>query len=163
MSKKIIESQIVDTTIVVDGASGEVLHEETRTQTASKIIRTYGDGFFIVSFEAEKYMDGLSGSQRRMITLLMKEATYANHEEYPLVVKLNAETKKDIIEKCGLSSMSSIDNTLSLLIKRKVLRRLKPYHFQFNPFLFAKGKFEDIEKVRETWVDYLDDANDTKT
>lgn len=162
MKRKTIESQIVDTTVVVDGSSGEVLHEETHTQTAYKTIRPCNKKYSILFDDGLKYIIGLPRSQRDLIVLLIPLMEYADKKQ-PLSVTLNSTVKQGLCEQLGLTDIRSFNNILSQLVKQKILRRIGDGIYQFNPYLCAKGELDTIEKVCETWDDYLDSTNDAQS
>lgn len=83
---------------------------------------------------------------------LLKRATYAG-EEFGMTVILNSFLKKRIMKEVGYERMQSLDNSIRKLVKGKILYRIDMGTFQFNPYLFGKGNWADVAKIRLN-VDY---------
>lgn len=150
MAKTTIESQITDTTVLVDVSSGEVLQEETHTQTASKTIRTAEPPYIKLYIEDMLYMADMPKTYTNITYSLAKRASYANEEE-GLCVALTPFIKEKICKECGWTETRSLNNALSKLVKGNIIKRLGTGTYQLNPYLFGKGEWKDIEKVRMTW------------
>ena len=79
--------------------------------------------------------------------LLKKLLKYSNYEN---LILLPSYIKK-IIAKELETSIPTIDNSLSKLTKKGILRREGTGVYRLNPHLFGKGSWQDIKKIRLTW------------
>lgn len=77
---------------------------------------------------------------------LMKLTTWENK------IVLNSSIKKDIMAKLEIKT-STLNNTLSQFVKKKILYRLDVGVYMPNPYLFARGEYVDIHQLRLV-VDY---------
>ena len=150
MAKTIIESKITDSTVVVDGQTGEVLQNIEHSQTGTKTIRTAEPPYIKLYVEDMLYMCDMPKTYTNLTLELVKRASYANDEE-GLCVSLNSFVKGKICTACGWDKMRSLNNALTKLVKGNILKRLGTGTYQLNPFLFGKGEWKDIENIRMTW------------
>ena len=150
MPKTIIESQLSNTLAIVDGQTGELLQEQTTTQTASKTIRTAEPPYIKLYIEDMLYMSDMPKTFTNLTYSLVKRANYANDEE-GLCVALTGFVKEKICKECGWEETRSLNNALSKLVKGNILKRLGTGTYQLNPYLFGKGEWKDIENIRVTW------------
>lgn len=63
-------------------------------------------------------------------------------------VCLSAGIKRIISKELGLKNNRSINNALSDLVKGKILYRIETGVYNFNPYLFGKGDWQDIARLR---------------
>lgn len=150
MSKTIIESKSTNTLAVVDGQTGEVLQEETHTQVASKTIHGAEPPYIKLYLQDMLYMSDLPKSYSGLVYTMLKRSSYANDEE-GLCVTLAQYTKEKILKECGWDKMQSLNNALNKLVKGNVIKRLGTGVYQFNPYLFGRGEWKDIDNIRLTW------------
>lgn len=78
---------------------------------------------------------------------LLKRVSYAGDEEGMCVV-LAPRIKQVICKELGWKRVSSFDNALQKLLAGKILYRLDRGIYQFNPYLFGKGDWQDISNLR---------------
>jgi len=88
------------------------------------------------------HINGLPDGVKRTLNALLKLMTYEN------MIILNPFVKNQIKEELGYKNMQSLNNNLNKLVKSEILFRKGTGTYQMNPFLFAKGKWEDIKKIR---------------
>lgn len=150
MAKTIIESKITDSTVVVDGQTGEVLQNIEHSQTGTKTIRSAEPPYVKFYIEDMLYMSDMPKTYTNLTYELIKRATYANEEE-GLCVSLTPYTKSKICTACGWDKLRSLNNALTKLVKGGILKRLGTGTYQLNPYLFGKGEWRDIENIRMTW------------
>lgn len=77
---------------------------------------------------------------------LIKNTTYENK------IILNGSIKKEIISRLDIK-ISTLNNALSRFTKAEILYRLDTGIYMPNPYLFARGKWEDVQDLRMI-VDY---------
>jgi predicted transcriptional regulator len=72
---------------------------------------------------------------------------FLKHMNWENRLVLNMGVKKRMAESIGLS-VSSIDNALTKLVKGGLLIREDKGNYLFNPYLFGKGNWENIQEIR---------------
>jgi hypothetical protein len=127
----------------------EYVHEVINVQTGE-----------LLQHKSEKI--GLVPIQPSYVKLYLADISYlnrlpkwANGILYELLVVmnykneifLNGELKRRIAEKLSIKS-KSIDQALTTFVKQSVLDRIGPSSYRANPWLFGKGKWEDIRGIR---------------
>lgn len=75
---------------------------------------------------------------------LLKRMEWGNNE-----IVLNSSIKKRIATELDINTQT-IDNALSKFVKKNIFKRLDTGIYQANPFLFGRGSWEDIRKIRLT-------------
>lgn len=100
------------------------------------------------------YLSDMPKKHSKILYTLLKRASYAGEKD-GMQVCLSSGLKRMILKELGLKNIGSIDNALSDLVKGKVLYRLETGVYQFNPYLFGKGDWQDIDRLRME-IDYDD-------
>lgn len=72
------------------------------------------------------------------------------YTDYQNKILLPSGIKKSIIEKYKIS-MGTLDNNLSKLLKLEIIKKLGTGVYQLNPYLFGKGKWENVKSIRVQW------------
>jgi len=80
-----------------------------------------------------------------VLTELLLHVNYANE------IMLPQGLKERIVDTLKISK-GSLDNSLSLLVKKGLLQRLGRGVYKLNPYLFGKGKWQDIKEIRMEWI-----------
>lgn len=150
MAKTVIESQLKNTINVVDGQTGEVLEYQEHTQTETKTIRSAEPSYVKLYIDDILYMADIPKAYSPLVYELAKRASYANEEE-GMCVSLTGFVKQKICTSCGWNEMRVMNNYLSKLSKASIIKRLGVGTYQLNPYLFGRGEWKDIEKIRMTW------------
>lgn len=78
---------------------------------------------------------------------LLKRVSYAGDTD-GMCVTLVPHIKKRICEELKWKNMKSLDNALMKLVEGKILYRVARSVYQFNPYLFGKGDWQDISRLR---------------
>ena len=78
---------------------------------------------------------------------MLKRVAYAGEED-GLCVTLVPRIKKTICQELGWKTVASLDNALLKLINGKILYRVDRGIFRFNPYLFGKGDWQDVARLR---------------
>ena len=146
MSKKKQKVTQQETTTVIDSETGEILKTTD-----------------IKSFQVEKepnyvkmYIDDISKlknippSSNEVLNVLVRNMSYGN------IVVMIKPIKDRIMEHTGLS-LNTINKSIDNLYKAGILIRQSRGVYLVDPTLFAKGKWEDIKKLRLV-VDYKSDG-----
>lgn len=81
---------------------------------------------------------------------LLKKMDYSNE------IVLNSTVKKRMAELLDIN-FRSIDNALVKLVSKKIFFRLGPGVYQANPYIFGRGNWGEVEKIRLT-VSYSADG-----
>lgn len=110
--------------------------------TEHKSIKKTREGNFIKLYlEDLGYIHHLQGSQTEVLYHLLKRMSYDN-----LIVVNKAI--KEIISKDTGKALSTINNAISKYHEKDILIKKGRGVYLANPYLFGKGKFEDINKIR---------------
>ena len=70
-----------------------------------------------------------------------------------MIVTVSAGLKRLIAKELDIKNSRSINNALTDFVKADILKRLETGVYQFNPYLFGRGDWRDIDRLRMT-VDY---------
>lgn len=93
------------------------------------------------------YISDMPKKHYKILCELLKRATYAGDKD-GMQVCLSAGMKRIIAKALNYKSTQPIDNALSELSKGKILYRVETGVYQFNPYLFGKGDWQDIARLR---------------
>lgn len=93
------------------------------------------------------YLSDMPKHHEKVLYELLKRSTYAG-EKGGMQVSLSAGTKRLICKELGIKNIHSIDNALYDLVKGKILYRIETGVYNFNPYLFGKGDWQDIARLR---------------
>ena len=137
--------KVVRTTerLVVDHATGEVmLSDKTNIYAPGEeppYIKMYiQDILYTVDME-RRYA--------ALMNAMLKRIDYADREN-GLCIELTARKKRLILQEIGWKKVQSIDNGVQKLLKGKIIYRVERGVYRFNPYLFGKGDWKSIEKIR---------------
>ena len=98
------------------------------------------------------YLQGLIHSEYSVLYKALKHLDYENE------VVLLKRRKEKIAKDLGIS-INTVNNTLFQMVKKKVLFRIEKGFYKVNPYLFGRGSWKNIKKLRMT-IDY--NPNDYK-
>jgi hypothetical protein len=88
------------------------------------------------------YLNDLPNGLHPLMMSLLKRINYSNE------VVLVAYVKRQIAEETKFK-MPTIDKYLGKLVNAKILMRKGNGVYVFNPYLFGRGKWQDIQKMRD--------------
>lgn len=133
---------------IIDGSTGEIIeeHQSIGTRTIFKQEPPYVKLYL----EDMLYMRDMPKSLSGLTYSLAKRSTYADNDD-GLCVYLPTYVKQQILEECGYEKMQSLNNALVKLCKGEIIRRLGTGAYQLNPYLFGRGDWKAIERIRMTW------------
>lgn len=123
--------------------SGEVVHYEETTQFV-----TSGDGFIKI-FDDSCLHGELRDVSYSAVMQIIRRMGFANAGQ---IVSLGPEVKKDIAASLRLGSDRQVERIVKKLVDCGVLRKLQRGVYQVNPFMFGKGKQEDIDALRADFM-----------
>lgn len=145
MSKIFQSTELIE----CDGNSGVITRQES-----NRVIRWEDEpGYVKLYLQEFPYLSGALKQYAPVILSLLKRLSYAGGERGMCVV-LTTDIKNDVCFEVGLQRKSSLDNILHELIKGKIMFRVGRGIYQFNPYLFGRGQWPDIAKIRKK-VDYI--------
>lgn len=139
----------------------QILQTEKVDHETGEIIETQTDVTFTVDREPDYvklylkdvlYLKDMSQNLSNFLMSLVKRVTYAS-EEWGNCVVLNASIREVVREECGYKNMQSVYNNTRKLIAGEILEEVAKDIYRLNPFLFGRGDWRSIEKIR-TEVSY---------
>lgn len=93
------------------------------------------------------YLSDMPTKHSAILYELLKRASYAGDKDGMQVI-INASLKRRIKETLGFKNMSSVNNAITDFVKGKILYRVDVGMYNFNLYLFGKGDWQDIERLR---------------
>ena len=93
------------------------------------------------------YLTDIPNKHESVLYQLLKRVTYAG-EKNGMEVVINSSLKRRIAKELDFKNIGSISNAITNLVKGKVLIRKDVGIYQFNPFFFGKGDWQDISRLR---------------
>lgn len=134
----------------VDTETGEVLGAETTT------VYSHGEEPPYVKMYIQDilYMADMERRYEALTRAMLKRIDYADREN-GLCIELTMRKKKLILKEIGWKNVQSIDNGVQKLLKGKIIYRVERGVYRFNPYLFGRGDWKSIEKIRMQ-IDYND-------
>ena len=121
----------------IDGETGAVI--ESKNDSLVKIPQTPD---FVMAFTRDLgYLKNISGGASKLLFGLIQSVDRNNE------ITLNKARKNKIAQNCGLKE-NSIDALLNQLKKKEVVIQIDRGIYQLNPYLFGKGKWKNVQKMR---------------
>ena len=93
------------------------------------------------------YLSDMPKYHEKILFELLKYTCYADNDMGMQII-LNSSIKKQIAENLRIKNVRSINNALSALVTGKILYRVDTGLYQLNPYLFGKGNWQDVGKLR---------------
>ncbi len=93
------------------------------------------------------YLSDVPKKHGQVLCELLKRATYAGEKDGMQVI-INSYVKNCIKDNLGLKNVGSVSNAITDLVKGKVLYRVGTGAYNFNTYLFGKGDWQDIARLR---------------
>lgn len=130
-------------TMVFDEKTGEMVSKRAN-QTLS-----WGSepSFIKLYLEDALYLSDMPSKHSAVLYELLRRATYAGSEDGMQVV-INAALKRRIQKALNYKNISSINNAITDLVKGKILYRVDTGIYNFNTYIFGKGEWQDISRLR---------------
>lgn len=129
---------LLNETTIIDGNTGLVTENKIEQQfiTQNKepaFIKLYLDDLILIN--------NLPTSSSNILWELVKGITYDNE------IMLNSSVKKRICARLDIK-MQTLDNALTKFVKKQILFRVEKGIFLPNPYLFAKGSWNEVKELR---------------
>ena len=128
-------------TKIIDANTGTIL------ESVEKNVINWGQEppFVKIYLKDILYLKDLPKSYNPLLLALLKRAGWAKDG---MEISLTAGTKRLIAKELNLQNIRTINNALSNFVKADVLFRVETGVYRFNPYLFGKGDWQDISKLR---------------
>lgn len=96
--------------------------------------------------------NGIQVSMSPVLNEFLKYSTYADptQENGGMILICNKALKEMVASTCNVS-LSRVDHCITEFVKKGYMTRIRTGLYQFNPFLFGKGDWKDISKIRTTY------------
>ena len=131
-----VRQEVVRQTIDADGEMTEEIRMMVkRVEKEPSFIKVYLNDIL--------YLEGISGGLNGILYGIMKRVGYNNE------LVLNSEIKRRIAEETK-KSFNTVNGAITKFVKGKILIRTGIGVYTLNPYLFGKGSWEEIRKVRLT-------------
>lgn len=128
--------------MVTDRTTGEILSEESTTVHQIPEEPPY----------VKLYLDDLiklNDLPKSSSAILYEFVRKMNYDGF---IVINASIKRMIGADLGVKEQS-ISNAISTFVKKDIMHRFDKGVYILNPSLFAKGKWTDVRKLREQYLD----------
>jgi len=141
-------NQSVETSLIND--KGEIV-----SKRANKTL-SWGTEPSYIKFYLQDilFLSDIPSKHEKVLYELLKKSSYAG-ESNGMEVIVNSSLKRRIASDLGMKNIGSISNAITDLVKGKILYRTDVGIYQFNPYLFGKGDWQDISRLRLE-IDYND-------
>lgn len=141
-------NQSVETSVIND--KGEIV-----SKRANKTL-SWGDEPSYIKFYLQDilFLSDIPNKHEKVLYELLKRASYAG-EQNGMEVIVNSSLKRRIASELNMKNIGSISNAITDLVKGKILYRIDVGIYQFNPYLFGKGDWQDVSRLRLE-IDYND-------
>jgi len=133
LNRKTVTYQETAATINDDGES-----VETSFKTIS---RPKEDDFIKLYISNIGYLHQLKPNQQELLYYFLKSMNYSN------LIVINKTIKEMIAEESG-KSFGTVENALTSYVNSGIFLRKGRGVYIANPYLFGKGRFEDIQRIR---------------
>ena len=151
MSKETIKvlHEEISNEVIVD-SNGEVTSQESSHK------KTYAypkePNFVKLYLDHLGAFNGLQTSMSPVLYEFLKYSTYADpsEENGGMILFCNKALKEMVARTCKVS-LTRVDHCITEFVKKGYMVRIKTGLYQFNPFLFGKGDWRDISKIRATY------------
>lgn len=97
------------------------------------------------------YLSDLPRNNYRILLYLLNHATYANDGQMQILLPVGL--KKMMMEELNIPSLQVVNNVIANLNKEGIIYRVATSVYRLNPYLFGRGEWKDIKKIRLT-VEY---------
>lgn len=128
-----------------DAATGEVLKEDK-----DRVI-SWGEepDYVKLYLQDVLYLSDMPTQYSAALMSLLKRTSYAG-DEYGMCVVLVPMVKDAICKELGYKKRQSLDNVLQKLVKGEILFRVGRGIYRLNPYLFGRGTWAKVSKIRMT-------------
>ncbi len=154
MSKTKLVSQSKHTDKIVDNVTGEIVQERTTEDEQTLTIIKQEPPYVKLYIQDLLYLSDMPKGLTNVVYSLVSRATYANPRdtEKGLIIGLTGYIREEICKECGYKKIQSLNNDITKLLKGNIIKRIGTGTYQLNPYLFGKGEWKDINKIRMSWI-----------
>jgi hypothetical protein len=92
------------------------------------------------------YLADIPSGLNTILVALLKKMSYDND------IFINSSLKRIIAEETG-KKFETVNKSITQFVKGNILIRKDTGHYLFNPYIFGKGKWQDVKSIRVT-IDY---------
>lgn len=135
-------------TEILDSETGEILQDETTQTWVYKHDEPDYVKVYLNVILAERELNGEILTP--FLHELLKRMTYANDLQNGQVIVLNSFVKKSICDKLNISD-STFTKNITKLCTNKLIARIGRGTYAVNPFIFGKGDWKSIQRIRATY------------
>ncbi len=89
-------------------------------------------------------LKSIPATSSKLLNELLKYTSYDN------IILIPSYVKQEIAKNLN-TTVGTISNALTKLVKEEILKRKGTGAYVLNPFLFGKGEWTKIRKIRMTW------------
>ena len=148
--EKVVTYEISEQSTIIDTNTGEVLSEVNKK--VQKVRYEPEPPFVKVYLNLLSRFKDLQVSFNPILIELLENTSFAhsNDEFGGMIIFINKPMKNIIAKKCGVS-LSRVDHAITEFVKKGYMRRIELGMYQFNPYLFGKGEWKDIQNIRATF------------
>lgn len=139
-----------NTTQIVDPTTGEI-----HTRYKERTVRVGAEDDYVkIYFEGIHYLSDIPCDCWHFLTYLLQFVHFAEEPDsisarYSLTVTLTDDLRKQIAILMGYKSKSSVNNIITELVDGGILYRVSCSLYRVNPFVFGRGKYQNVLRVRE--------------
>lgn len=139
----------------VDGQTGEVTHEITEVEVTEHAQAE--PAYIKVYLGMVETLYKLRGQEANVALELAKRMTYASSGQ---VVYVNPAMKREIAATLGMKP-TSVSNAITKLTKAGVITRVDTGKYEINPYVFARGDWTSVLRLRGTFTLAADEISVT--
>lgn len=93
------------------------------------------------------YLRDMSKTYSALVYSLLRYTHYAG-ENLGMCTVLAPQIKREICNELGWKTIASFDNAIQKLIAGSIIERVSRGIYRFNPYLFGRGNWQEIAKLR---------------
>ena len=149
-------ARITQTTDIVEvDQNGEIL-KQTSTKTTNWGVEP---DYIKLYLQDVLYLSDIPTQYSAALMSLLKRVSFAG-DDHGMCIVLAPMIRDDICKELGLKNRQSLSNILTKLVQGEILYTLGRNVYRLNPYLFGRGTWADIAKIRMQ-VTYTSDKNRT--
>ena len=127
---------------IMDYKTGEIKETNTTVNIKKRVPKE--PDFIKLYLQDICKLKSIPSTGSKLLNELLKYTSYDN------VILIPSYVKQEIAKNLN-TSVGTISNALTKLVKEEILKRKGGGAYVLNPFLFGKGEWTKIRKIRMTW------------
>ena len=149
MDRKVTIYEHDETVISLDNTTGEVNQQHSKRYEKVKLPPE--PPFVKLYLDCLSKFKGLQLSLNPILMAMLDNSKWSNpNEESGMRLYLNKALKEEIANRCGVG-LKRVEQAITEFVKKGIMVRVAAGTYDFNPFLFGKGKWENIYNIRATF------------